>query len=119
MTDRKQALTEFRYMVQRGEFPADLTGKEMGFPNVSAANLYAVFAGSLDAAKALHEAVLPGWSFAVASHSPRATLHPPKFNLPHIKAVHAEAANPARAWLSAIIEALIAGEERAKQEQNG
>lgn len=65
--------------------------------------------GSLDAAKALHDAVLPGWDVwyetslgvSMKPKDNRIWQNPIKFT-----------DNPARAWLLAIIKALIA-EERA------
>ena len=63
--------------------------------------------GSLDAAKALHDAVLPGWWFAI---------QPTGANVgslvPHDGSLSMAANdNPARAWLLAIILALIWQEE--------
>ena len=68
------------------------------------------FYGSLDAAKALHEAVMPGWIYDVTNGS--------AFVIRHCD--DDEASNPqfcgecessARAWLIAIIRALIADTE--------
>lgn len=62
------------------------------------------YKGSLDAAKALHDAVLPGWDG--------------NFSLDGVAAVWrtrptyvGRSSNPARAWLIAILEALIAQHE--------
>jgi hypothetical protein len=76
------------------------------------------FMGSLDAAKALHEAVLPGWRVKtiLEQHSrwyvciyqdmgddwPKWTPYPQE---------DAASPTPARAWLIAILQALIAGED--------
>jgi hypothetical protein len=67
--------------------------------------------GSLDAAKALHEEVLPDWSNVdiIWSSTPltstwRVTMSDGR------RVAKASNANPARAWLIAILKALIAGE---------
>ena len=62
--------------------------------------------GSLDAAKALHEAALDGWSWS-APHQERFTLCHTDF----YEQNGSHHTNPARAWLIAIIKALIAKEE--------
>jgi hypothetical protein len=64
---------------------------------------------SLDAAKALHEAVLPEWAWSV-DRMGQATLWFPwvEGDAPHI---YGKADTPARAWLLAILSALIAQEE--------
>jgi len=84
--------------------------------------------GSMDAAKALHDAVLPGWWYQVGScHLSDDARVSPDFNCPvHGADLALEydpsidwadltdvdqrpAGNPARAWLTAQIKALIAG----------
>lgn len=65
------------------------------------------YTGSLDAAKALHKELLPGWVFDVTNGS--------AFVLEDIEDTDGrqfvgEADTPARAWLIAIIKALIAKE---------
>ena len=80
------------------------------------------YRGSLDAAKALHEAVLPGWAVE------RVTMWPGRNGMcsAHLWGTHdkdgerwhnsvdgraeAKSDNPARAWFIAIIKALIAME---------
>lgn len=61
--------------------------------------------GSLDAAKALHEAVLPGWAWTLCNdgkaHVLRTGSEPWSY-----------AETPARAWLLAILEALISQEQQ-------
>ena len=63
------------------------------------------FNGSLDAAKALHEAVLPGWIYLIGSQIASVSMSdhedPRWWNVMHN-------GNPARAWLIAILRALIA-----------
>lgn len=73
------------------------------------------YKGSLDAAKALHEAMLPGWTRDVDATAPECgitvTLHKPYS--PHSypdeeKTVSADLSSEARAWLLAILRALAA-----------
>ena len=61
--------------------------------------------GSLDAAIALHEAVLPGWGFCVTQVGANVEGS--------VEAYYSDNINPARAWLIAIIRAMIAQEEGA------
>lgn len=111
MTDKKQALIELRDAVAAGEFPAGERGAarrvfpyaEKGFDSgVSAAE---AFYGSLDASKALHEAVLPEWGWTIQA-----------MGLCYVHSDEGEycgsSDNPARAWLLAILEALIAMEDK-------
>jgi len=63
------------------------------------------FNGSLDAAKALHEAVLPGWEWGrtegnIYVKDPRRGTRSTKWGGPND--------NPARSWLIAVLRALIA-----------
>jgi hypothetical protein len=66
------------------------------------------YCGSIDAAKALHDAVLPGWGYCVkhfTNGQPRAAVaHYP------YSAQYTEADSPARAWLLAILRAMHAME---------
>jgi hypothetical protein len=67
------------------------------------------FNGSLDAAKALHEAVLPGWVWCpeIGTDAPyEGWLSPPA----SADGFSVAATDPARAWLLAILEALISQE---------
>lgn len=66
------------------------------------------YKGSLDAAKALHEAVLPyGWGFETFSLAGEVVL---KRNKPIDRHYGFADMSPARAWLLAILRALIAQE---------
>lgn len=73
--------------------------------------------GSLDAAKALHDAVLPGWSPSIGQnvHHCYWFAHLLRADNGSIVGDYEWSAidNPARAWLSAILHALIAQEEGA------
>jgi hypothetical protein len=79
-----------------------LIAKAFGDDDEIWSNVVAAHEGSLDAAKALHEAVLPGWWYSFHSHGLAFLVSPdcritPSANNP----------DPARAWLICIILALI------------
>ena len=64
------------------------------------------YEGSLDAAKALHDAALPGWHWAIDSEDNNGAV---VFDSPVLgTAGVGEGSCPARAWLIAILKALIA-----------
>ena len=66
------------------------------------------FHGSLDAAKALHDALLPGWAWEVCSHDePAAAIvwNRAKSDREYV-GERSEDRNVARAWLLAILRAL-------------
>ena len=100
MTDRKDALTELLDKVKAGKWHNDGTTWLFGndWPNVHGA-----FYGSLDAARALHDAVLPGWGWSVSDCMAKVSCDY------RIQSGHDDH-NPARAWLIAILNALIADE---------
>lgn len=101
------ALTELRDKVAMGEFFGD-----MPRPYVLHTDLcWKAFNGSLDAAKVLHEALLPEWGYEL-THYPEAHLYPPK-DLLRIGPVYADDGHGgelSRAWLLTILDALIAKE---------
>jgi hypothetical protein len=118
---RLQALTELRDNVKSGDAQPTVFMNALergGLHGISAFN------GSLDAAKALHEAVLPGAVWLVRS-SDDEDVRSGRFQqgqfLANIwfhenpneggKHFHTWAFTPARAWLLAILEALIAREK--------
>ena len=84
---------------------SDLDPFARAFGVTSAANdAHMAYRGSLDAAKALHDALLPGWVFEVAVRplgGPAAAVWRPK----HKEMFDAIANTPARAWLLAILKA--------------
>jgi hypothetical protein len=101
MTDRKDALTELLAKVEAGNFNWNAWAK----PPLDRALMGKVedsYNGSLDAAKALHEAVLPEWGFVIDDERSLVVQVDVVFS--------AHSTNPARAWLIAILNALIAGE---------
>jgi hypothetical protein len=63
--------------------------------------------GSLDAAKALHEAVLPGWEYDIDSVS-GVCVYPEDFEGTQVSVSN----TTARAWLLAVLAALISQEEQ-------
>ena len=70
----------------------------------------AAYNGSLDAAKALHDAVLPGWTWELGTFTQLATVYAPgypgdDFDAPCYDSEHKVCS---RAWLIAILKALIA-----------
>lgn len=84
--------------------------EEMGFAAlpkmVDGVNCGSAYNGSLDAAKALHEALLPGWEWGrtegnIYVKDPRRGSRATKWGGPND--------NHARAWLLAVLRALAAG----------
>jgi hypothetical protein len=106
------ALTRLAEKVEAGTAtPADFVEKGL-MENISAPkSAWKSYHGSLDAAMALHEAVLPGHGYGVGPWGARVWLYSdvPKWDgcVRHeVEMVDA----PARAWLLAILRALAAGE---------
>jgi hypothetical protein len=68
---------------------------------------YSAFSGDLNAAKALHEALLPGWGWEAGAQSSEGYGAPISsvWLSGRAKAITAGAPNPARAWLLAILKA--------------
>lgn len=119
MTNHKQALESLRDKVASGDKyetmghtfmckkafpnPDDLDGTREDYVSSAAQQAILVWRnGSLDAAKALHEAVLPGWEYDIDSVS-GVCVYPDDLDGAQIGI----ASDPARAWLLAILEALI------------
>lgn len=78
------------------------------------AHILLAFSGSLDAAHALHKAVLPGWAWEGGTLSNSATVYAPNYPGEDFEApcYSGEDPDPARALLLAILAALVAQEER-------
>ena len=66
--------------------------------------------GSLDAAKAMHDAALPGWRALISAHLAWVDIWDPTNTATINTPIRAGATDPARAWLMAILRALIAQE---------
>jgi hypothetical protein len=72
-------------------------------------HLVDAYNGDLNAAKALHEAVLPDFSWSVSKHDRAWVIgHADPDDITTWIEESAQSANPARAWLIAILKALIA-----------
>ena len=113
---RRDALIELRDKVKAGVFPGGIDGPARKiFPynarDADDLGLTAAlaFEGSLDAAKALHGAVLPGWEYQIVSRSFVEVFDGNPFG-GFSKSSRGCGDEPARAWLLAILEALIAQE---------
>jgi len=125
MTSHKQALIDLRDKVKAGEFErpdseggspkfnAFMNCAEAAFgaygPFAKARIAWEAYRGSLDAAKALHEAVLPGWGWHIRQDEKDGSCHAhtlyPNYRVsPGGVCLEGD---PARAWLLAILEALI------------
>lgn len=119
----REALIALRDAVKAGRWWDDLgiAGSALakaGVPDRLAGVSTAAFHGSLDAAKALHEAVLPGWEWNIGPDSEyvspdrlRLAVVWPRdvTNKANVFRPCGRHASDARAWLLAILEALIAG----------
>ena len=107
-----EALRALEQKVAAGELPmwTEITGAIGLNPDNRHISFYAAYHGSLDAAKALHEAVLPGWNRRITEDDGGkwwvelrhgyATSFDEVVIAPGID-------DPARAWLLAILSALI------------
>jgi len=109
---RKKALIELRDKVKAGIDPNESAA---AMPCQRTTDLtYGAFRGSLDAAKALHEAVLPGFEASINA-VPRddgfvavwIEENANKKKNARVFGFSEYGINPARAWLIAILEALI------------
>ena len=116
MSDRKQALIDLLAKVEAGDIIfADVEccfmQKDTTQYPVAVDYVIHSFRGSLDAAKALHEAVLDGF-FWDAKHIIRDGVRAHQYFVRRAANCHwSEDRCPARAWLIAIIKALIEQED--------
>jgi hypothetical protein len=117
MTDRKQALTDLLEKVEAGEAlaPHDVVADRPFFEDyekaIHAGNLARdAYNGSLDAAEELHEAVLPGFSWKRQGFVMTVTDDHTGWGN-GVYGSGRDDDNPARAWLIAILKALIAKED--------
>ena len=116
MTDRKEALTELLAKVEAGDMPDTGVDRFTAIPKRGGGvyadpNWYdangAYWRGDLNAAKALHEAVLPGWDARLLlSGSVWVYIDNREEFITSFLAFSFD--SPARAWLIAILKALIA-----------
>jgi len=109
MTDRLKALIAVRDAVKAGA-PATVSAEHIykAFGKHLQTRFWEAYSGSLDAAKTLHEAVLPGWGWDVANVGAcELDCYKTGVKVEALSFID----NPARAWLLAILEALIAMEQ--------
>lgn len=116
--DRLEALKELERLISQGLWPADTSAEDIGFlegPGILV--WYEAFGGSLNAALEVHEAAIPdeGWRVDWIAKYPG--MMPGSSGYPYCAKVgwgeqhKGHANNPARAWLLAIIRALISQQE--------
>ena len=113
---RTQALIQLRDKVKAGDTPwlygnIDLVTPALG-QGIARPMCHEAYEGSLDAAKALHEAVLPNW-YVLLERLPSETwkvLIGTNNDAPRHEWSCAAGACPARAWLLAILQTLTSQE---------
>ena len=107
---RRDSLRALYEAVKAGELEAvnKLLGKmfsdDHNLPWSFVSDINSAFRGSLDAALALHNAVLPGWGWAVEADSNACVWHPDTFGVS--RDIHIDP-KPARALLLADLAAMI------------
>jgi hypothetical protein len=115
MTDRKDALIKLLAKVEAGDWCTKLALKALPESHVNNSHEWidpigwasrALHNGSLDAAKALHEAVSPGWHINLTLDF--CSVFPDGNDGEQLAHTGQCDTNPARAWLIAILKALIA-----------
>ena len=114
MTDRT-ALQALLTAAEAGGWPDDYNATTL-LPHPNDCRALAAYDGSLDSAHALHNAVLPGWTWSVRKSKSAAigycaSLYDDR-DLPDdampCGPIHIDSPDPARAWLIAQLRALIA-----------
>lgn len=127
--DRLEALRSLERMVTDDQGWGDIEGEcQHGFSLVTLLSLdgrsdqnahwaHRAFDGSLDAAKSLHEAALTDWRYQIDNrHTDEgATLIGPDKGKARGRSFATVKGNPARAWLLAIVGALISIEEAGNE----
>ena len=99
------ALDKLIWAVEAGTFPADVTAAECGLNGVGIMQLYAAFNGSLDAALALHEALLPGCGWKTQKLLCNDYYTADVWGEYAYSEASGTAPTPARAWLIAVLKA--------------
>lgn len=93
--------------VDHGSFNIEFISGDPRESGICGVNAHRAYDGSLDAAMALHNAVLPGWEFFISKEGKEneffASVLNPRWTLGH----SAHSSNPARAWLLAILRAML------------
>ena len=114
---RKEELEAMLVKVEAGEWDAKLATKALPESYISDEHEWispyekasCAYNGSLDAARALHEAVLPGWDWSVGKSSTYVVKEGfGSFGFGEFLFDEQLSMSPARAWLIAILKALIA-----------
>ena len=106
MTDRLTALKELLAKVEAGD---ESWVHLPRIPELHTDLVWKAWAGSLDAAKALHEVVLPEWGYLISCQQ---WVDVWWFDVAGTGSpIRGISPTPARAWLIAILRALIAQEE--------
>ena len=113
---RRNDLVALRDAVRAGQWPGLNPFHETNILGAGRAHKCKdAFYGSLDAAKALHEAVLPGWAPSLGQNVHHKHWFATVMRAENGTIVNDESSGhatcPARAWLLAILEALIAQEQ--------
>lgn len=108
MSDRKQALQDLLAKIEAGKWDCNFPNKGMaGLRSAARYRLAAkAYDGSLDAAKALHEAVLPEFEYGYDGSLAWVKLPGLRTSYRH----DSRGDYTARAWLCAILKALISQE---------
>ncbi len=124
-----EALKELAAKVEAGQFISRFNGPEHRvWPGMEDMNsmkrhhLRYSYHGSLDAAKALHDAVLPGWHGVVETDGEVNLADVPRSPSGTYSAgeiITVQEKDPARAWLLAILKALIAQGEPVRALSEG
>lgn len=115
MTDKTQALQRLLDAVEAGRV-GQFRNLDSEFGHGNGIHAKRAYNGSLDAAKALHDALLPGWINRMDLCGQGAGVSVCHVELSDwetdfaICVDNAPVDNPARAWLIAIIRAVMAGE---------
>ena len=109
---RLEALIELRDKVRVGDWQERRIGglKEAGLSDY-ASDVLRAYHGSLYAAEVLHEALLPLYSYIVDDADGKPSAYVAKQGFSH----RTQSDCPARAWLLAILETLIAQEQTASR----
>jgi len=111
----RQALIDLLEKVQAGEWSVthwrDFIALNVDEMDEEAILAHRALYGSLDAAKALHEALLPGWDWSVHGNGQCYLWPPGDIDTQNRGCIETEADIPARAWLIAILSALIQQQE--------
>jgi predicted nicotinamide N-methyase len=105
--DKLEALTALRDKVKAGDESWVHLPRT---PELHTDLVWKAWSGSLDAAKALHDAVLPGWFWSFYPSGGCYVAKKIDGKLQTYRGISLN--NPARAWLIAVLEALIAQEPK-------